>query len=222
MNSIGACIVNNKALGTMRTLIVFLIATFLTSCDHKDRGVYKELSPIYGDITVRTSDDNKLRFYSWEDDRSGTASSYTNIAEYIDESGDIVRLEKPIAELITDKKEEFSPGYEVVRIFTTEQQESNYYIIVSHGKSSSGVGCGLIVALQIHDNKLIPVHLFDDKPYISYDYNFFDDKFETMSNEDFLNWSWLCRFDKSTSTLHVRQFDKDGKLTEKYQEYKLK
>lgn len=206
----------------MRTLIVLLFAFLLVSCHHDDRDVHKELPPLYGDITVRTSDDNKLRFYSWEDDRSGTASSYTNIAEFINESGNIVRLEKPIEELITGKREELSPGYEVIKVFAVECIKSNYYIVITHGKSSSSIGCGLIVALCINDDKLVPSHAFDSKSYISYSYNFFDDKFESISDEELADWSWLCSYDGKTSILYVRQFDEDGKLTQMYQEYKLK
>ena len=206
----------------MRTLIVFLFAFLLVSCHHDDRDVHKELPPIYGDITVCTSDDNKVRFYSFEDDRSGTASSYTNIAEFINESGNIVRLEKPIAELIAGKREELSPGYEVIKVYTIECIKSNYYIVITHGKSSSSIGCGLIVALRINDGKLVPIHAFDSKSYISYSYNFFDDKFESISDEELADWSWLCSYDGKTSILYVRQFDEDGKLTQMYQEYKLK
>lgn len=206
----------------MRTLIVFLFAFLLVSCHHDDRDVHKELPPIYGDITVCTSDDNKVRFYSFEDDRSGTASSYTNIAEFINESGNIVRLEKPLAELIAGKREELSPGYEVIKVYTIECIKSNYYIVITHGKSSSSIGCGLIVALRINDDKLVPIHAFDSKSYISYSYNFFDDKFESISDEELADWSWLCSYDGKTSILYVRQFDEDGKLTEMYQEYKLK
>ena len=206
----------------MKTLITLLFAILLVSCQHYDKEVHKELPPIYGDITVRTSDDNKLRFYSWEDDRSGTASSYTNIAEFINESGNIVRLEKPIEELITGKREELSPGYEVIKVFAVECIKSNYYIVITHGKSSSSLGCGLIVALRINDDKLVPSHAFDSKSYISYSYKFFDDKFESISDEELADWSWLCRYDGKTSILYVRQFDEDGKLTEMYQEYKLK
>ena len=206
----------------MKTLITLLFAILLVSCQHYDKKVHKELPPIYGDITVCTSDDNKVRFYSFEDDRSGTASSYTNIAEFINESGNIVRLERPIAELITGKREELSPGYEVIKVFTVECIKSNYYIVITHGKSSSSIGCGLIVALRINDDKLVPIHAFDSKSYISYSYNFFDDKFESISDEELADWSWLCSYDGKTSILYVRQFDEDGKLTEMYQEYKLK
>lgn len=206
----------------MKTLTTLLFAIFLVSCQHYDKEVHKELPPIYGDITVCTSDDNKVRFYSFEDDRSGTASSYTNIAEFINESGYIVRIEKPIAKFITGKREELSPGYEVIKVFTVESLKSNYYIVITHGKSSSSMGCGLIVALRIKDDKLVPVHALDSKSYISYSYNFFDDKFENISEEEFCTWSWLCKYDNMTHILSLRQFSKNGDITDEYKSYTLK
>lgn len=203
----------------MKTLTTLLFATFLASCHHNDRDVHKELPPIYGDITVRTSDDNKLRFYSWQDDRSGTASSYTNIAEFINESGNIVRLEKPIAELITGKREELSPGYEVVKLLTISQ---NKYILLAHGKECSSIGCGLVAALQIKNDKLIPVNALDGNSYITFEYNFFDDKFEDMSDEELEDWAWLCKYDNINQTLSLRQFSKDGDIINGYKSYILK
>lgn len=207
----------------MKTLVLLVITTLFLSCQkNNNKEAHEELSSIFGNITVCTSDNNKLRFYSWEDDRSGTASSYTNIAEFINESGNLVRLEKPIAEFITGKREKLSPDYEVIKVFTVECLKSNYYIVVTHGKASSSIGCGLIVTLRINDDKLVPIHALDSKSYISYSYNFFDDKFESISDEELADWSWLCSYDGKTSILYVRQFDEDGKLTEMYQEYKLK
>lgn len=202
----------------MKTLITLLFAFLLVSCQHYDKEVHKELPPIYGDITVRTSDDNKLRFYSWEDDRSGTASSYVNVVEYLTEDGEIIMLEKSIAELITGSKE-LAPGYEVVKLLTISQ---NKYILLAHGKECSSVGCGVVAALQIKNDELISVNAFNGNSYISYEYNFFDDKFESISDEELADWSWLCSYDGKTSILYVRQFDEDGKLTQMYQEYKLK
>ena len=203
----------------MKTLTTLLFATFLASCHHNDRDVHKELPPIYGDITVRTSDDNKFRFYSWEDDRSGTASSYTNIAEFINESGNIVRLEKPIAELITGKREELSPGYEVVKLLTISQ---NKYILLAHGKECSSVGCGVVALFQIKNDELIPVNALDGNSYITFEYNFFDDKFEEMTDEELEDWAWLCKYDNINQTLSLRQFSKDGDIINGYKSYILK
>lgn len=200
----------------MRTLIVFLFAFLLVSCHHDDRDVHKELPPIYGDITVCTSDDNKVRFYSFEDDRSGTASSYINIAEFINESGNIVRLEKPIAELITGKREELAPGFEIIKIYTIAQ---NKYILLAHGKECSSVGCGVVAALQIKNDELIAVNAFNGNSYVSFEYNFFDDYFETMTDEESFEWSWLCKYDSITSTLLLRKFDVDGDLTNEFTNY---
>ena len=202
----------------MKTLITLLFAILLVSCQHYDKEVHKELPPIYGDITVCTSDDNKVRFYSFEDDRSGTASSYVNVVEYLTEDGEILMLEKSIAELITGSKE-LAPGYGVVKLLTISQ---NKYILLAHGKECSSVGCGVVAALQIKNDELISVNAFNGNSYISYEYNFFDDKFESISDEELADWSWLCSYDGKTSILYVRQFDEDGKLTEMYQEYKLK
>lgn len=202
----------------MKTLITLLFAILLVSCQHYDKEVHKELPPIYGDITVCTSDDNKVRFYSFEDDRSGTASSYVNVVEYLTEDGEILMLEKSIAELITGSKE-LAPGYGVVKLLTISQ---NKYILLAHGKECSSVGCGVVAALQIKNDELISVNAFNGNSYISYEYNFFDDKFESISDEELADWSWLCSYDGKTSILYVRQFDEDGKLTQMYQEYKLK
>lgn len=202
----------------MKTLIVFLITTLLTSCHH-DKEVHKELSPIYGDITVRTSDNNKLRFYSWEDDRSGTASSYCNVVEYLTEDGEITRIEKTVAELITGMKDELSPGYEIIKIYTLSQ---NKYIIIAHGKECSSLGCGLVAALQIKNDKLIPVNALDGNSHITFEYNFFDDKFEDMPDEELEDWAWLCKYDSINQTLSLRQFSKDGDVTNAYKCYTIR
>lgn len=202
----------------MRTLIVFLFAFLLVSCQHYDKEVHKELPPIYGDITVRTSDDNKLRFYSWQDDRSGTASSYVNVVEYLTEDGEIIMLEKSIAELITGSKE-LAPGYEVVKLLTISQ---NKYILLAHGKECSSVGCGLVASLQIKNNELTHVNALEGQSHITFEYNFFDDKFEEMTDEELENWSWLCKYDNINQTLSLRQFSKDGDITDEYKSYTLK
>lgn len=199
----------------MKTLITLLFAFLLVSCQHYDKEVHKELPPIYGDITVRTSDDNKLRFYSWEDDRSGTASSYVNVVEYLTEDGEIIMLEKSIAELITGSKE-LAPGYEVVKLLTISQ---NKYILLAHGKECSSVGCGVVAALQIKNDELIAVNAFNGNSYVSFEYNFFDDYFETMTDEESFEWSWLCKYDSITSTLLLRKFDVDGDLTNEFTNY---
>lgn len=199
----------------MKTLITLLFAFLLVSCQHYDKEVHKELPPIYGDITVRTSDDNKLRFYSWEDDRSGTASSYVNVVEYLTEDGEIIMLEKSIAELITGSKE-LAPGYEVVKLLTISQ---NKYILLAHGKECSSVGCGVVAALQIKNDELIAVNAFNGNSYVLFEYNFFDDYFETMTDEESFEWSWLCKYDSITSTLLLRKFDVDGDLTNEFTNY---
>lgn len=200
----------------MKTQIILILAILLTSCHHNDRDVHKELTPIYGDISVRTSDDNKLRFYSWEDDRSGTASSYINVVEYLTEDGEIMMLEKSIAELITGKREELAPGYEIIKIYTIAQ---NKYILLVHGKECSSVGCGFVAALQIKNDELIAVNAFNGNSYVSFEYNFFDDYFETMTGEESFEWSWLCKYDSITSTLLLRKFDVDGDLTNEFTNY---
>lgn len=202
----------------MITLIVFLFEFLLVSCHHNDRDVHKELPPIYGDITVRTSDDNKLRFYSWEDDRSGTASSYVNVVEYLTEDGEIIMLEKSIAELITGSKE-LAPGYEVVKLLTISQ---NKYILLAHGKECSSVGCGVVALFHIKNDELIPANALDGNSYITFEYNFFDDKFEDMSDEELEDWAWLCKYNNINQTLSLRQFSKDGDITDEYKSYTLK
>lgn len=205
--------------GSMKTLITLLFATLLVSCQHYDKEVHKELPPIYSDITVRTSEDNKLRFYSWEDDRSGTASSYCNAVEYLTEDSEITRIEKTVAELITGMKDELSPGYEIIKIYTLSQ---NKYIIIAHGKECSSIGCGLVAALQIKNDKLIPVNALDGNSYITFEYNFFDDKFEDMSDEELEYWAWLCKYDSINQTLSLRQFSKDGDVTNAYKCYTIR
>lgn len=202
----------------MKTLITLFLATLLVSCQHYDKEVHKELPPIYGDITVRTSDDNKLRFYSWQDDRSGTASSYVNVVEYLTEDGEIIMLEKSIAELITGSKE-LAPAYEVVTLLTISQ---NKYILLAHGKECSNVGCGLVASLQIKNNELTHVNALEGQSHITFEYNFFDDKFEEMTDEELENWSWLCKYDSITQTLSLRQFSKNGDITDEYKSYTLK
>lgn len=202
----------------MKTLTTLLFATFLASCHHNDRDVHKELPPIYGDITVRTSDDNKLRFYSWQDDRSGTASSYVNVVEYLTEDGEIIMLEKSIAELITGSKE-LAPGYEVVKLLTISQ---NKYILLAHGKECSSVGCGLVASLQIKNNELTHVNALEGQSHITFKYNFFDDKFEEMTDEELEDWAWLCKYDNINQTLSLRQFSKDGDIINGYKSYILK
>mgnify|MGYP007130644274 FL=1 len=116
-------------------------------------------------------------------------------------------------------KDELSPGYEIIKIYTLSQTK---YIIIAHGKECSSFGCGLVAALQIKSDKLIPVNALDGNSYITFEYNFFDDKFEDMSDEELEYWAWLCKYDSINQTLSLRQFSKDGDVTNAYKCYTIR
>lgn len=177
-----------------------------------------------GYITLVTSDDKKLRLFSWDTGEGGTMISWGNLCQF-ESDGEVFVYECGIYEIeYADNIEVFSPGCDIWGLHTLHTAIGDtYYLAQIYIRESSNLGFQKMYPVKISNGRLIPVKIFDvdsDNEYnncTSREYFIADWYFKTNAGE---GWDWLYRFDEKTQTIYVPEVI-DMEFTDRYNLYRF-
>lgn len=176
-----------------------------------------------GYITLVTSDDKKLKVFSWDTGEGGTMISWGNICQF-ESNGEVFVYECGIYEIENvDNAEDFSPGCDIWGLHTLHADNGDtYYLAQIYIRESSNLGFQEIYPVKISNGRLIPVKIFDIDSdnecnnCTSREYFISDWYFKTAGE----SWDWLYRFDKKNQTIYVPEVI-DMELTDRYNLYRF-
>ena len=177
-----------------------------------------------GYITLVTSDDKKLRLFSWDTGEGGTMISWGNLCQF-ESDGEVFVYECGIYEIENvDHAEDFSPGCDIWGLHTLHADNGDtYYLAQIYIRESSNLGFQEVYPVKISNGRLIPVKIFDIDSdnecnnCTSREYFIADWYFKTNAGE---GWNWLYRFDEKTQTIYVPEVI-DMEFTDQYNRYRF-
>ena len=160
-------------------------------------------------LYIITSNDEKLRFYTWNTELGGTMPSFDQIIQY-SSNGDV--------KTIYNKEQSGSP-YFVSEIIKTSVNNQTYYLVISNGIFSTKDNTQTVQAFTIRNNKLID----SDK--------IFKTKNKTL-NKIQINFDFFSVVDRPERPVRLIQFEKnklyipivnkEGVVSSKFLVYQLK
>lgn len=184
---------------------------------------FKKLADTTG-IFITTSEDRKLRIYSWNTFMGGTSPCFAAIAQANmsgnvivggldfykedDESGNV---------LCNDKSQDEYYGSCLTKLINQVKNSKgeSIYLVEVYAKISSVWGFNEVFALTIKDGMLKKAEYFPSDAVKSIEYNIPDWYFRT----DGMGWDWVPSFDKATETLYIPHVY-EGKITDQYELYR--
>lgn len=181
------------------------------------------------DVSILTSQDRKVRFYTWDTHTGGTSPDYAAYVQYNNgPSINIGRFTPFTSSKYVDVSDVKQDGYEpseggwIDCLYQIDQPNGNtVYITSAYNKASSSEGGQDIIAMQIIDGKLqkIPFTYGNGEESLSTGcyYSIPDWYFTT----DGLGWDWVPSFDSETNTLYVPE-DGDMVMSDRYNKYQFK
>lgn len=179
------------------------------------------------DANVSTSEDGKVKIFSWNTGLGGTSPDYVSYIQY--NSGDSV---------ITDYFYPHSPskyvcakdvkdnGYEVLDGSYVRDlwqydvpHENPLYIVSAYYRSSSIEGCSMAFALQFENGKLIKKQFVTDTKDLSdnVERTYYIPDWYFLTNG--LGWDWLVSFDYKTKSLYIASHSDSPYMSDKYDIY---
>lgn len=175
-----------------------------------------------GYVNLVTSDDKKLRLFSWDTEEGGTMISWGNLCQF-ESDGDVFVYECGIYEIENEDVGEFSPGCDIWGLHTLRADNGDtYYLAQIYIRESSNLGFQEIYPVKISNGRLTPVKIFDIDSEnecnncTSREYFIADWYFKTAGE----GWDWLYRFDKENQIIYVPEVIK-MELTDRYNLYRF-
>lgn len=180
------------------------------------------------DIGILTSDDRKLRFFSWDTGGGGTSPDYMTYVQY--DNGSEIQLcsFRPLAQskyvCQTDVEKDGYEPYESAWVNLVHQIDSpdgnTLYITSSYNKASSREGEQDANLLQIVNGKLqkIPFIDKDGNQILSVGCYYYIPDWYFLT--DGLGWKWIMSFDKENYIFYVPE-DGDMIMTDRYDKYQF-
>lgn len=180
------------------------------------------------DVNILTSEDGKLRFYTWDTGCGGTSPDYVAYVQYDNGKNITTDFFYPYSgskyaceyDVVKDGYNVYESGY-VGKLHQMEDENDGViYIPVSVQKSSSIEGSSQAFAMQIKDGKLVKLEFVDaqgdacNSAEVVY---YIPDWYFTT---DGLGWDWVMEFDEKTKTLYVPESLDNSVLIDKYQLYR--
>lgn len=181
------------------------------------------------DLAISTSDDGRLRFYSFDTHTGGTMIAFQTLIQWLDENGKqhLDTFHYPVEganpSSIIDRTEGLDDVATIsgVHLLPSANGEPATYLVEAYMREWSTMGFYALMAVQIRDGKpvALPAMKGENGPdtSLSYEINIPYWYFTT----DGLGWSWLNEFDKTTGHLYVPEFSEDDytQPTDRYTVY---
>lgn len=179
-------------------------------------------------VSVLTSNDGKVRLYTWDTHTGGTSPNFAAYVQYDDGKSINVRCFTPLtSSKYVCERDAKCDGYETYDgawidcMYQIDQPSgSPVYLASAYNKASSSEGAQDVVAMQIIDGKLQKIPFIDkDGKQVRFAgcyYSIPDWYFTT----DGLDWDWVPSFDNKTNTLYIPE-DGSMKMSDRYEMYKL-
>lgn len=180
------------------------------------------------DVSVLTSNDGKVRFYTWDTHTGGTSPNFAAYVQYNDGRSINVRCFTPLtpSNFVCErdvKKDGYQPYDEAWMdcLYQIDQPNGKpVYITSAYNKASSSKGGQDIFALQIIDGKLQKIPFIDkdgEQAMTVGCYYYIPDWYFTT---DGLGWDWVPSFDSDTNTHYVPETG-DMEMSDRYDKYQL-
>lgn len=157
------------------------------------------------EMAIVTSEDQKLRIYSWDTYMGGTMHYYNAIAQYATVTGsqaiDINHLPK--------KEENSEPGAVYNSVYTIKQKDGKtYYLLTYRGTFSNIVAGAGIKAVSIADDNLLSVDVFQATNKTLNDINY---NYDLSSNYNYDNGGeyYVIHLSKNNKKLYIPLVDGD-------------
>jgi hypothetical protein len=182
-----------------------------------------------GDVTIVTSDDGKLRFYTWDTGRGGTMIDWECVIQYRIENevyaSSLSIYDLPEFDKIR-KKNKHEVNYEkcaVLNLLTLKSATGdNCYAAEVYFRESANLAYYGMIGLTFQDNQLVRYPLFVDSSEnllteIGYEGTIADWYFRT----DGLGWDWVYAYESETKCLYEPLCEGSGYfMTDRYNVYK--
>ncbi|HVI46830.1 MAG TPA: hypothetical protein VM802_18265 [Chitinophaga sp.] len=169
-----------------------------------------ELSPLY--FQTVTTDNNRLKIYSWDTEAGGTMHFLRNVFQY--KSGNKLRS-------VTLKKKGWKyAGEDYVSLYTMKNKGKTYYLGVYLATYSNRDSHEGIKVFEIKNNRLKDnVRLIRTKKGLKSQLGFTYDFFSVYKREE--RPIILTKFDPATKTISIPVVKQDGTVTDKNIRYRF-
>lgn len=173
---------------------------------------------------IATSDDGKLRIYSWDTGEGGTMICWGNLIQY--RSGKEVlsfhaSLDKVLHPEETGEYLSFGGYVETITTIPTHDGEA-IYLIQDYFRESSNLGATSVIALRIREGRLVEDSCFvtGDGPasQLGVEHTIADWYYTTNQGD---GWDWLFRYDKDKQEIYIPKTDELQTLTDRYDVYRF-
>lgn len=163
------------------------------------------------DISILTSDDGKVRLYSWDTGHGGTSPDFASYVQYDDGIRTKLKPFRPFSDSRYVTAHEMRiDGYDshegarIERLYQFDKPDgSNIYLISAYFRSSSKEGSQSLYVLKLENGELVKQDIIDKEGMrvatICREYNIPDWYFAT----DGLGWDWVMSLDKKTGIVYV-------------------
>ena len=181
------------------------------------------------DVSILTSRDGRVRFYTWDTRTGGTSPNYAAYVQY--DNGKSINVSRftPLtsSKYVCDtdvKKDGYQPydGAWIDCLYQIDQPNGKpVYITSAYNKASSSEGGQDIIAMQVVDGKLQKIPFSYDNGEESLSTGCYYSIPDWYFTTDGLGWDWVPSFDSETNTLYVPE-DGDMEMSDRYDKYQLK
>lgn len=163
------------------------------------------------DVSILTSDDGKIRLYSWDTGLGGTSPDFASFIQWDDGIRVSVKPFRPFTDsrFVIDHDIRLDgydshEGTRIERLYQFDSPDgSTVYLISAYFRSSSKEGSQNLYLLKFDNGKLVKQDFIDKEgkrvATIGRDYNIPDWYFTT----DGLGWDWVMSLDKTTGIVYV-------------------
>lgn len=179
------------------------------------------------DLSIRTTPDGKLRFYSFDTGEGGTMIDYQTLVQWSDDLGEIhyAHFAYPNGGDSEDNdssdfiigEEELIDDDNIATVLNTYQLPDldgrPTYLVEAYMREMSTIGAYDVIAVQIIDGKPTAVPIFVDAEGkrhtdIGYEINIPYWFFTTKGR----GWNWVNSFDPSTNSIYLPVMDTEGNM----------
>ncbi len=173
-------------------------------------------------VTIATSEDKRLRIYSWNTGEGGTMILWGNLIQY--RSGDSIRSFHLSLDMLLHPDgyhDEIDYGSCIDTIYTIPRADgSMLYLADDYFRMASNYSASSLVPMQIKDGKLVDVPCFvrdgERRAGVGFEHSIADWYFLANMGE---GWDWLFRYNKETQNLYVGTTDDINCITDRYDIY---
>lgn len=163
------------------------------------------------DVSILTSDDGKVRLYTWDTGLGGTSPDFASYIQYND--GIRIKLKpfRPFSDsrYITAHEMRIDgydshEGARIERLYQFEKPDgSHIYLVSAYFRSSSKEGSQSLYVIKLENGELVKQDIIDKEgkrvTTVCREYNIPDWYFTT----DGLGWDWVMSLDKKTGIIYV-------------------